>query len=138
MTANTKQVGGSHYNTGTGAQHWDYAAANFGPGYFKGNATKYLARAHRKHGIEDLQKAQHYMEKMAEIDWLHLNWVVAGHEKLVPQPLLAQSFIHGVDGLPEACAKLIYRITVVTGRKHMLEIAEDIGKLIDSWPTANL
>lgn len=64
MSANEKQVAGTHYKT-TGIQHWDLIHDN-DVGYLAGNATKYLCRFRRKGGAQDLQKALHYVEKMIE------------------------------------------------------------------------
>lgn len=60
-----RQVGGSHYK-GTTYQHWDLAArANLG--YFEGVITKYLVRYEKKAGLQDLDKADHYTEKLIEL-----------------------------------------------------------------------
>ncbi len=63
--ANKTQVGGTHY--ASNYQHWDWAAAMFGSGYFKGAITKYVARWRKKSGVEDLQKARHYLVKLIEL-----------------------------------------------------------------------
>lgn len=60
---NKRQVGGEHYNL-TEYQHWDWMADNFGPEYFIGQATKYLIRWKRKGGVADLEKSEHYIEKL--------------------------------------------------------------------------
>ena len=64
MTTNSKQVAGDHYKT-PGIQHWDMIHNN-DIGYLAGNATKYLTRFRRKSGLQDLEKALHYVEKMIE------------------------------------------------------------------------
>lgn len=64
VTANQKQVGGEHYKKTI--QPWDYIAAN-NIGFFEGNIIKYVSRYKEKGGIEDLKKAQHYLEKLIEI-----------------------------------------------------------------------
>jgi len=64
MSANDKQIGGEHYISPI--QPWDYIAAN-GIGFFEGNVIKYVSRWKTKGGIEDLRKAQHYLEKLIEI-----------------------------------------------------------------------
>lgn len=64
-SANSKQVGGSHYRSAH--QHWDYMAALYGDHHFKAAATKYIMRWRKKNGTEDLRKAQHYMEKLLEL-----------------------------------------------------------------------
>lgn len=66
MSANSKQIGGSHYAKGGEYQHWDLITDNFGPGYLIGCATKYLTRWKDKNGKQDLQKALHYIEKLQE------------------------------------------------------------------------
>lgn len=66
-TANEKQVGGNHYK-GLDIQPWDAMQSWLTPeefrGFLKGNAIKYLAR---KKNADDLQKAQHYLEKLNEV-----------------------------------------------------------------------
>jgi hypothetical protein len=36
-------------------------------GFLRGNAIKYLARCNEKGGVEDVKKAQHYIEKLIEV-----------------------------------------------------------------------
>ncbi len=71
MSANNKQVGGSHYRTETQTQHWDFVEINR-LGYLEGCATKYLARSRTKHATlelqtEDLEKTIHYCEKIQSL-----------------------------------------------------------------------
>ena len=63
-SANQKQVGGTHY-AGT-TQHWDMVLSALDNRYLEGNATKYLARWRKKNGVQDLEKAEHYLEKLIE------------------------------------------------------------------------
>ncbi len=65
MAANERQVGGSHYKTGT-IQHWDIVAQHK-LDYFQGQVTKYVMRWKFKGGIQDLEKAQHFLEKYIEL-----------------------------------------------------------------------
>ena len=64
MSANNRQVGGEHYRT-EGQQHWDIVEA-FKLDYFQGQITKYVMRWKDKNGIQDLEKAQHFLEKYIE------------------------------------------------------------------------
>jgi hypothetical protein len=41
MTANNRQVGGTHY--AASIQHWDFCVQVLGNRYLEGNATKYLS-----------------------------------------------------------------------------------------------
>jgi len=63
--ANDVQHGGTHYKM-KAIQPWDYIAAN-NIGFFEGNAIKYLTRWRDKGGVEDLKKAQHYIQKLIEL-----------------------------------------------------------------------
>lgn len=67
MTANEKQVGGEHYRRegSVATQHWDLVEDN-GIGYLEAVATKYVSRWRIKNGVQDLEKAAHYVEKLIE------------------------------------------------------------------------
>ena len=65
MAANDRQVGGGHYQVAA-TQHWDIVAQH-NLDYFQGQIIKYVMRWRAKNGIEDLQKAQHFLEKYIEI-----------------------------------------------------------------------
>lgn len=66
MGANDTQVGGDHYKTG-GLQHWDLVDI-YKWDYFQGQVIKYLMRWRKKNGIEDLEKARHYLDKYIELE----------------------------------------------------------------------
>lgn len=65
--ANERQVGGEHYKVHgtTELQHWDIVKI-FKLDYFQGNITKYVMRWRNKGGVQDLQKARHYLDKYIE------------------------------------------------------------------------
>lgn len=75
MTANDRQEGGTHYWTEPGTpQHWDLAIT-FGWDPFQYQITKYVMRWKDKFPtpekrLEDLKKAQHFLEKYIE------NWAM--------------------------------------------------------------
>lgn len=67
---NETQIGGNHYTSKT-VQPW---AAMYAwmtreefTGFLRGNVIKYIARCNDKGGIEDLRKAQHYLDKLIEV-----------------------------------------------------------------------
>jgi len=66
VSANEKQVGGTHYSTDGGLQHWDIVNI-FKLDYFQGQITKYVMRWNKKNGVEDLRKAAHFLEKYIEL-----------------------------------------------------------------------
>ena len=64
MTANNKQIGGSHYEAEY--QHWDLVA-DCHVCYFRAVATKYLTRWKKKNGLQDIQKGLHFLDKYIEL-----------------------------------------------------------------------
>jgi hypothetical protein len=59
-----RQVGGDHYAKRV-IQPWDIVA-EYGLDFWEGNALKYLLRWREKGGVEDLRKAQHYIDYLIE------------------------------------------------------------------------
>ena len=62
--ANKTQVAGSHYQSKM--QHWDIVAEHQ-LDYFQGQITKYVMRWKLKNGVQDLEKAQHFLAKYIEL-----------------------------------------------------------------------
>lgn len=68
MGANDRQVGGRHYKTEEGVvEHWDIVAQH-NLDYFQGQITKYVMRWRKKGGLQDLQKARHFLDKYIEVE----------------------------------------------------------------------
>ena len=71
MTADERQVGGDHYKD-MPMQPWDVMQAVLTEpefrGFLKGNIIKYSMRAGRKDGSDDAAKAEHYAQKLREVD----------------------------------------------------------------------
>ena len=65
MSANDKQINGDHYRGAI--QTWDYIVAN-DLGFLEGNIVKYVTRFRKKNGIQDLEKARHYLDKLIEVE----------------------------------------------------------------------
>lgn len=59
--SNGRQVGGTHYGLRE-YQHWDMVI-EFGLDYFQGQITKYVMRWDKKNGVQDLEKAAHFLQK---------------------------------------------------------------------------
>lgn len=66
MTANNRQVGGDHYKS-KAIQPWDFIVANDIP-FLEGSAIKYIARWRDKGGLDDLEKAKHFIDKIIEVE----------------------------------------------------------------------
>ena len=67
MSANDRQVEGDHYKGFGGLEHWDVVDI-FSLDYFQGQITKYVMRWKDKNGVDDLKKAQHFLEKYIELN----------------------------------------------------------------------
>ena len=63
-STNEKQVGGKHYQTAT-VQHWDFVHMHKMP-YMEAQIFKYVLRHREKGGVQDLEKAKHFLEKLIE------------------------------------------------------------------------
>lgn len=66
MTALNTQVGGSHYKD-MAIQPAKFAHANGLP-YIEGCIVKYVCRWREKGGIQDLEKARHYIDLLIEFE----------------------------------------------------------------------
>ena len=70
-TSNSYQVGGDHYASKT-VQPWEamesWMSHEAFAGYLLGNCLKYLARYRDKNGTQDLEKCQHYLAKLIEVE----------------------------------------------------------------------
>jgi hypothetical protein len=64
MEPNDMQVGGKHY--AGEYQHWDWVT-DINLGYLESCATKYILRHKNKNGVQDLEKAHHYMSKVKSL-----------------------------------------------------------------------
>lgn len=65
-SANEIQIGGDHYKS-QAIQPWDFIVAN-NMGFLDGNVVKYVARYKQKNGLQDLEKARHYLDKLIEVE----------------------------------------------------------------------
>lgn len=66
-SANSIQIGGEHYKRFKGFEPWDVITA-WELGYLDGTALKYIARWKHKNGVEDLNKAIHFLQKCVEVE----------------------------------------------------------------------
>ncbi len=67
MSALLTQQGGSHYKS-LSIQPVEYITKNSIP-YLEGNVIKYVTRHQSKNGIEDIKKAIHYLQLIAELQY---------------------------------------------------------------------
>lgn len=65
QTALSTQVGGNHYKDFP-IQPIEFITKN-NIGFIEGNIIKYVCRYKAKNGVEDLNKAKHYLEMLIEL-----------------------------------------------------------------------
>lgn len=124
--SNDRQVGGGHYMGPV--QHWDLAAQrNYD--YFQGQITKYVDRWKNKNGLQDLKKAQHFLEKYIELvedgvftggkdfqpKTVDMNSLRAGHPAFYEVRELFETEGFTADGDFWRCKKCRARIQVFVG-----------------------
>lgn len=63
MSASDYQIGGDHYRAEY--QHWDWCI-DIRLGYLESASTKYVTRWQGKNGVQDVEKAIHYLIKLKE------------------------------------------------------------------------
>ena len=128
-----KQVGGSHYQS-KGVQHTTFCQRNRIP-WNESSAIKYLTRWRRKNGIQDLEKARHYMEFAAQEEYLlreesGLKELRDMDPKKFPVPIktfLADNNVEKVEG--EIITLLLHH-QVKLGESTIIECIKKLDKLI--------
>ena len=84
-----EQVGGTHYSR-LGIEPIQFIETN-GLGYHEGNVIKYISRWRNKNGLEDLNKAKWYVERLIELEQSRLE-----HEGQVELPF-DEDLLFGAD-----------------------------------------
>jgi hypothetical protein len=64
MSAKDKQIGGNHYKK-MNVEVYEFCMVNNIP-FVEGNIIKYVCRYKDKGGLDDLNKAKHYLEMLIE------------------------------------------------------------------------
>lgn len=127
-TVNDTQVGGLHYRSSY--QHWDFARLCLDNRYYEGCVTKYVARWRKKNGVQDLEKALHYLDKITEL------FIAEQYEPLVqnlPDKLLSPGLMPldfcKINGLGEVETRVVCGLThwnnaytLHSIREHILEL----------------
>lgn len=108
MSANDRQVGGTHYKDAAhgGEEHWDRIWRAYGAGYFVGCITKYVERYQLKNGVQDLEKARHFLDKLIELESAALSAVptpedptqLRMYESIIKKDLYAMQNAYGASG----------------------------------------
>lgn len=113
---NAVQVGGSHYK-GTTFQHWDFVQSTLSGRYLEGNITKYLSRWRNKNGLQDLQKARHYLTKL--IEQVNLGKSFPLYTGAPMPSLLTPEHFCDVNGIDEETRAIIVGISKWRTRAHL-------------------
>lgn len=125
MAANDRQVAGTHYKNGA-YQHWDYMA-DIRANYFEGCITKYVSRSRKKNGLQDLQKARHFVEKWHEV------CVKEGIRQCTHDSLLFNRFVYD-NGLTPDEANICQVVLFASSPHDLQTAARMIDELIDCHP----
>lgn len=122
--ANERQIGGDHYKNGV-LEHWD-VIERYGVGYLEGCATKYIARWRKKNGLQDLEKASHYVQKLLEL----YDEGVRIPRGVVPRRVIAEFCQANSCNVVESGA--LHMLLHWSDRCHLEEAQKDIRSLVAS------
>ncbi len=114
-----------HYKM-KGELHWDRQWRLYGRAYFTGQITKYIERYHRKHGLRDLKKALHFIEKLTELETAAMNGTgplggINGEEgkqpplKEIPDEITQSTQLPEIVFSVPSFPNIMSRIPIVTG-----------------------
>lgn len=121
--ANDRQVGGEHYRkSGRRWTHWDVVERH-GVGYLEGYATKYIDRWRDKGGVQDLEKADHCVQKLLEL----YDESVRLPRGIVPVSVLAEFN----RDRPVVEAGLMHLLLRWESRGHLEQARRDLADLIN-------
>ena len=126
MRASDRQVGGTHYKPkiDNGVEHWTYCIRSETPN-LEYAASKYVTRWRNKNGVQDLEKAIHYLEKRIESVNLHIGTMKGG----IYLPLMFGEFISSAECTIEEAA-ILYLIMHWTRVSELQTAIADIRILI--------
>src|SRR5690606_7409665 len=98
--------------------------------YFEGQVTKYVSRWRKKNGVQDLEKALHFLQKYLEVIGGRFEYHQHPHDReLVKLVLIGYSEL---NGLTEEEAEIIRLVVLWSSRYDLLEAENKLKKLIAS------
>lgn len=128
MSASDRQVGGEHYKPKkkNGVGHWDYCSIINVP-YLESAATKYITRWRNKNGVQDLEKAAHYIEKRVD-DFHQHHGVIKGANR---QQGLFNRFIEDCE-IPQTERQIIDLTMHWRNISQLMDALSQLRALIDA------
>ncbi len=121
MSANSIQIGGTHYSDAGDYQHWDFVI-DLQLHYLFGCATKYVCRWRKKNGAEDLMKASHYLTKAVSSCIFVHNFET--HTRLYLMHEGYQNFINGLHKEDKEIVRLILDNQIISAQAKIQELIE--------------
>lgn len=122
---NNYQIAGTHYQTKDKYQLWDLII-DIDLNFLLANAIKYIYRCKNKNGVQDLDKAKHYIDKFFNLDRMLQN-------KLTNRPICSPTNI--LDTIPKKINNFLQKETTLSRLQKTL--IEDISRLTfdndNSW-----
>ena len=128
---NTTQVGGSHYKHTT-YQHWDFVYRALEGRYLEGNITKYLVRWRKKNGLQDLEKARHYLNKLIEEFNIGNVTPIANYYRIGMAPNQTPEHFCDVNGVDTAERMIILALASWRNRQNLNHIGGMLDALIET------
>lgn len=118
MKPNDMQIGGNHYKK-LEYEHWDFVTdVTFSDSYLKGCCSKYIVRWRDKNGIEDLQKALHYLDKIIS---LNINTVMVNDTAL-------QIFVRQLNEPERQIIIDLYMLNYQSARQALEKLISEVSR----------
>ena len=130
---NKTQIGGDHYKGGT-FQHWDMMVQGLQNRYLEGCATKYIFRWRDKDGLQDLDKALHYIQKLHESFLRGLVFPIEGEQNKQHAMRCAVEFVKS-HSVPAWEASLIIGLATWSCAENLQKIADGLTHLMQQNKT---
>lgn len=112
IKANDRQIGGDHYKVKY--EHWDFAIGTNTP-YILACVSKYVSRYPEKNGLQDLEKAMHYLDKCIETNCICPTLYGENLGRL-------DKFATQFNDIQETIIRALYRDDSYTSAKRLLAI----------------
>lgn len=125
--ANERQVAGEHYKAKY--QHWDWVVQTQLP-YLPAQVSKYLTRWKKKNGLQDLEKAKHFLDKFIEEESARKSLALDNTEKFTADNevgAVERTIIHNL---------MIYhmsKISILEEAAYFLQRLIDVAKQDDGY-----
>lgn len=125
---NHRQVAGTHYSAEDKSkfQHWDFVHKALCGQYLEGCASKYVSRWRHKNGLADLEKCQHYIEKLL--------WEFTRRDRIFRKSMDTLHF--EASGSAQGRQYALLAVEEFAHYQQLTDTEKDICRILATWSNA--